>query len=420
MASTALDRVDPIQALTQEPWINQISKNQLELIQKTVAKGLSNAETGQFLELARSLGMNPWAREIWAAKGQGRDGKEGQLLIMVGRDGLIGHAERNFDDYAGYDSGVVHENDTFERGEPDPDAKSLRARAGVRHKEGHPKDQGAIVGAWAVAERVGRPPRYFYAALSEYMPKSEGKIKYSPWGSAVAIMIEKVPISIVHRTLCGLGAVYLEEEVARAFDGEATVAEEPEDLREAVLQHLPDNLKKPAFVLLSEMNELAPNSWTASKVEMVFRGKNEKAARAELEAVEKAIEELRARAAAAPPDADVVAQPPSDQDAADENRLGETLIPDAEVVEEPASDSAAPDEAEDTEGPSVEDTAKADALKLRETDLEASYAVAEPGQELDDLGVELDQVREAIRDLGFTPSCDVGPEPGPGQDALPL
>jgi hypothetical protein len=299
MTSSALERIDPVQALTQEPWINQINSKQLELVQKTVAKGLNNAETGQFLELARSLGMNPWAREIWAAKGQAKDGREGQLLIMVGRDGLIGHAERNFADYAGYDSGVVYENDEFQRVAPDAEGKSLRERAGVVHTQAHPKDRGGVVGAWAAAERTGRPPRYFYAALDEYMPRSDKKREFTPWGSAVAVMIEKVPISIVHRTLCGLGAVYLEEEVARAFDAEATVVEEnPEALSEAVLEHVADKYMKRAMKLINEMNEVAPNFWTPAKVEMVFGDKDARDTEKELKAIETAIGEIRDRMAA--------------------------------------------------------------------------------------------------------------------------
>ena len=80
--------------------------------------------------------------------------------------------------------------------------------------------------------------------------------------------------------------VYAEDEIERGgVDGEpggrrsSTAPVDPKALREAVLQHLPDSLKKDAFKALSAMNELAPNSWTASKVEMVFRGKNARRAR---------------------------------------------------------------------------------------------------------------------------------------------
>lgn len=297
MSSTALERVDPMGALTEKPWIDQIDERQLALLQNTVAKGLSKAEVGHLLEIARGLGLNPWANEIWAAKGKGKDGGEGKLLLMVGRDGLIAHAERKFDDYMGYEAGVVYAGDTLERADPDPSAASMRARAGVIHRQTKPHD-GDLLGAWAVAERHGRPPRYFYAALDEYMPKSDSQIKYSPWGSAVAIMIEKVPISIVHRTLCGLGSqVYLEEEVARAIHGapEAAAPEDRNALLDAIIDAIPLEQQERARDLIDEQNRLAPHSWSAAKVELVFRGKSGYATSVELAAIESAIEELRER-----------------------------------------------------------------------------------------------------------------------------
>lgn len=311
-ASTELERIDPIEALTEKPWINQINAEQLKLLQATVCKGLSGAEVGHFLEIARGLGMNPWANEIWAAKGKGRDGEDGKLLLMVGRDGLIAHAERKFDDYMGYEAGVVYAGDTFERVDPDPAAASIRGRAGVIHRQSKPHD-GDLLGAWAVAERRGRPPRYFYVSLDEYMPKSEKKVQYSPWGSAVAIMIEKVPISIVHRTLCGLGSqVYLEEEVARAIHGAPELApvQDRGALLDAIIDNIPLEQQERAKDLIDEQNSLAPHSWSASKIELVFKGLGSYRASVELEAIERTIEELKARSAIAdPPEAEVVPPP---------------------------------------------------------------------------------------------------------------
>ena len=339
--STELERVDPIEALTEKPWINQINAEQLKLLQATVCKGLTGAEVGHFLEIARGLGMNPWANEIWAAKGKGRDGEDGKLLLMVGRDGLIAHAERKFDDYAGYDAGVIYENDTFARVAPDPAGKTLRERAGVVHRQGHPSQRGAVVGAWAACERRGRPPRYFDVSLDEYMPKSEKKVQYSPWGSAVAVMIEKVPISIVHRTLCGLGSqVYLEEELARRFDAEGSVVlgeESVEDrgaLLDAIIDNIPLEQQERAKELIDEQNSLAPHSWSASKVELVFKGKSVYSASVELSAIEKTIEELRARPPLQVGDAVEDAEVVDQQEAA----LADMLITEADRYEPTADE----------------------------------------------------------------------------------
>lgn len=381
MSSTALDRVDPIAALTEVPWIEQISPRQLELIQKTVAKGLNNAETGHFLEIARSLGMNPWANEIWAAKSKPKNGGEGKLLLMVGRDGLIGHAERNFDDYLGYDSGVVYEHDDFERlPEPAADAKTMKARAGVVHRQAHPKDRGDVVGAWAVCERRGRPIRYFYAALDEYMPTSNGQLEYSPWGSAVAAMIEKVPISITHRTLCGLGSVYLEEEVARArFDTEAAATPIPEsraELESAIREHVPTKLADRACGLIMEADDLAPNSWSVAKVEMTFKGKTAYAISAEVAAIEKSVEELRARPRS-------VVEDLQEEHVAQGGALADADVTDAEVVPDDGAQPASSEEAE------VRERVKAKRIEDLEADLHAEDLTEERQGEIED---ELDML----------------------------
>jgi hypothetical protein len=111
-------------------------------------------------------------------------------------------------------------------------------------------------------------------------------------------MIEKVPISIVHRTLCGLGSqVYLEEEVARALSGPPELApfQDRDALLDAIIDNIPLEQQERAKDLIDEQNSLAPHSWTAAKVELVFRGKSAYATSVELSAIEKAIEELRAR-----------------------------------------------------------------------------------------------------------------------------
>lgn len=74
-------------------------------------------------------------------------------------------------------------------------------------------------------------------------------------------------------------------------------------LERAIRTHLPEDLIGRAESDIKEMNSLAPNSWTASKIEMVFKDKKAYAASAELAQIEKAIEELRARPEATTPEA---------------------------------------------------------------------------------------------------------------------
>lgn len=209
------------------PAMDEIDQRLLSLIRSTAFKGLNDAECGQALELARGLDLNPLAQEIWASA-YTRNGGDRHVLIMVGRDGLLKNANR-YGDYRGYDSDVIHAQDDFRRVPPKPESKSLRERAGVSHTYGLPAERGEIVGAWCAAERAGRPPRFFLALLSEYMPPPGNKRDKSPWGSQTSVMIEKVAISVVHKTLCSITGVYVEEEVdrLRRADAEGTAEEVP-------------------------------------------------------------------------------------------------------------------------------------------------------------------------------------------------
>lgn len=264
----ALERVDPISAMTEKSLYEQADARKLAAF-KAKSRGLSDVEVAMALEMIGSLGLNPWANEVYAAKG-----KNGQLLIMVGRDGLLRKSEE-FPDYQGYEAGVVYEGDEFFKDEPDPDAKTLRKRAGVTHRQGLPKPGGRILGAWAVAERRGRPPRYFFARFEEYaVSDSTG---HSPWVKQPSVMIEKVPISVVHRTLCNLSGVYLPEEVESTLNpsGERPVSREEEQGQIAgVVDGLdaPEEVKDTLLAGIAEINHLSPGAWGLSKCQMVLPG----------------------------------------------------------------------------------------------------------------------------------------------------
>jgi hypothetical protein len=172
----------PAFALEREPIIDRIPQRQRKLLEAR-APGLSNAELAGALELAWTYQLDPYANEVWFSKGRGRDGAEGRLLVMVGRDGLRKIAQRNGLDV---DCDVVREGDAFrvERG-------ADRSREVHHSYEGSAEQRGKIVGAWAeVWDRAtGTQRGFFFAPLSEYMPTNENQRKYSPWGKQVSVMI---------------------------------------------------------------------------------------------------------------------------------------------------------------------------------------------------------------------------------------
>jgi hypothetical protein len=178
-ASTALERTDPpgLDRLQRKPIIDTIEPRTLALIQNTIAPNCSPAEVGHFLELCAHYGLDPFAKEAWCAKGN----NGGNLLIMVGRDGLRKVAQRNG---LHVDGDVVRENDEFTI------CRTPDGNRTVTHSYGSPAKRGEIIGAWAecrMAGPMGRPMGYFYAPLNEYLPKNVSS--YSPWSKQVGVMI---------------------------------------------------------------------------------------------------------------------------------------------------------------------------------------------------------------------------------------
>jgi hypothetical protein len=138
-------------------------------------------------------------------------------------------------------------------------------------------------------------------------------------------MIDQVPISVVHRTLCNLSGVYLREEVEKLLTREdgaqptVTWEEERAQIAEVVEALEGDaGLHERLLAAIDALNELSPRSWGLGKVQMTLPGRS----REELEDVITQIEE----------DVDV-----------ERARQGATEeeITDAEVVEEPDAETAA-------------------------------------------------------------------------------
>jgi hypothetical protein len=172
------------------PQISRLSATRLDFLRKTVAKDATNAEIGHFLELCSKYDLDPFAKEVWLAVSQSQQGKR-NVLLMVGRDGLRKIAMRQ-----GFviDGDVVHAEDTFT-------VKRNANRTRTITHEYAEKDRGAVIGAWAeVYDGEGQQRGYFYAPLSEYIPKSEAKLKFSPWGSQLSVMT----LAAAERTALGM------------------------------------------------------------------------------------------------------------------------------------------------------------------------------------------------------------------------
>src|SRR5690606_7312680 len=126
----------------------EFTREQVDLIKATVAKGASDNELGLFLQLAGTYGLDPFAKEIWCIK-YGNS----PATIFTSRDGYlkIANAREEMD---GLVSDVVCENDVF-----------TRTQEGVGHTYSFPR--GKIVGAYALVYRKDRRyPIYTFAPFA--------------------------------------------------------------------------------------------------------------------------------------------------------------------------------------------------------------------------------------------------------------
>lgn len=239
-------------------------RDQIDLIKSTVAKGASDAELDLFLELCARYALDPFAGQVYCARMTGNDGEGGQMVTMVGRDGMLVIARRN-PDFRGIDGDVVYANDTF---------KVKRQQNGERKitHEYSAGERGEILGAWAIAEREGMKDTYYFARIEDYKP-THSKVHKTPWGRQTHVMILKCAQSTVLRFAYSITGLVGAEEAAAlkapmvdltvaAADGEIEWGEDP-----WVVTRLMD--------LFAAANEARPDSFRKKKIQAMLAGKTD-------------------------------------------------------------------------------------------------------------------------------------------------
>lgn len=167
------------------------SKAQIRVIASSVAKGCTPAELAYFLNVCKSVNLNPFNKEVWCYKDH-----KGNLIIFTGRDGYLKRAQTS-PEFDGLQSEVVYKNDKVFI-----DAGT----AEVRHSFNPTEDRGEIIGAWAKVKRKGGG---LPAVVFEPYKDHKGSDK-TVWGRDPRAMICKVAEARVLKKQFGMGSVQLE------------------------------------------------------------------------------------------------------------------------------------------------------------------------------------------------------------------
>jgi phage recombination protein Bet len=234
---------------------------QVNLIRATVAKDATTAELGMFLELCARYELDPFAGQIYCSKMKGKNGAPGRIAIIVGRDGMLTIANRS-PDFKGFDSDVVRKGDKFEVTRT-PDGKRA-----VFHQYAPVEERGDIVGAWAEVYREGRPARFFYAPIEDYLPANLND--FSPWKKQRSVMIQKCAESTALRLAFEITGLMGEEEGAHQLTS-ADVPIPPDEIEWGDDEALADRLAQ----LFTTANFVRQDSYLPAKIKMMLAGKTQ-------------------------------------------------------------------------------------------------------------------------------------------------
>lgn len=142
--------------------------NQVAVISTQVAKGATGTELAFFLNVCKSVDLNPFNKEIWCYKDH-----KNNLIMFTGRDGFLSKAQKS-PAFNGIRSSAVRENDNCQIDIPS---------GKVNHTFSPGDDRGDIIGAYCFVYRKGGEPTLAWVDF-ETFDKSVNDPK-KPWSKNV-------------------------------------------------------------------------------------------------------------------------------------------------------------------------------------------------------------------------------------------
>lgn len=182
----------------------------VDTIKSTVAKDATDEELYMFLSIAKQYDLNPFMKEIWFTKMQGK------VAIMTSRDGYKKLAERKRN-FRKCQSMAVYENDDFEM------ELVMGEVMNITHKFKQ-NDRGNIIGAYAVLKTTDHDNYVSYVNFREYDKRN------NIWKSYPSAMIRKVAENDVYKKFADVNGLNDFESMPNGFRNE--MAEEELDFSE--------------------------------------------------------------------------------------------------------------------------------------------------------------------------------------------
>jgi hypothetical protein len=283
--------------------------DRLALIRADLPEDASDGDLLRLLLEARRLGADPTRRDLYLKRSFSRDGGGTGYDVVAKRDALLRHAEAQ----SGFEhaEGAIFDNDTFARSKPSGFADTLEGRVGIEHTSGHPKDRGALWGAWCAVAVGGKEPIVRVISAEDYIGTAAERAALDPEDPRRLhpdqCMIAAA-MSLTIRIACSLNDVVGADEMNTPASAVSLAVIDDEDERTT---HLTAKLG----ALLRASALIDPLLWTATKLR----------ARLENETTE-AVDALIAEVAA-----DLV--PKLEARRADMERFDATDLPDEDRVE---------------------------------------------------------------------------------------